>query len=80
MTWIKPHACPQMDYYRSIQEQEFPDDDLALLAQYMDVVSCLVPSLADEEAAAKVLWHPDLHLDNVFVDLNTHEITRVVDW
>ncbi|KAF7617594.1 hypothetical protein AFLA_006510 [Aspergillus flavus NRRL3357] len=31
-------------------------------------------------ASSNVLWHPDLHLDNVFVDPNTHEITSIIDW
>lgn len=69
-----------MNYYRSLQEQEIPEDGLALLTQYMNVASDLVPSSDDEAAISNVLWHPDLHLDNVFVDQNTHEITSIVDW
>lgn len=80
MTWIKSHASPRMNYYRSCQEHELPDDGLALLTQYMDVASYLVPSSTDEAATSNVLWHPDLHLDNVFVDPETHDITSIVDW
>jgi Ser/Thr protein kinase RdoA (MazF antagonist) len=68
-----------MNHYRSSQDHELPNDGLALLTQYMDVASYLVPPSTDEAAASKVLWHPDLHLDNVFVDPNTHRITRIVD-
>jgi hypothetical protein len=27
-----------------------------------------------------VLWHPDLHLDNVFVDPTSYEVAGIVDW
>ncbi|PYH85352.1 phosphotransferase enzyme family protein [Aspergillus uvarum CBS 121591] len=34
--------------------------------RYIKVAPFLVPSSTDEAANPKVLWHPDLHLDNVF--------------
>ncbi|KAL2368629.1 hypothetical protein RJZ57_006990, partial [Blastomyces gilchristii] len=34
----------------------------------------------DLEGSPSVLWHPDLHLNNVFVDPESHEITYIVDW
>ncbi|KAJ5130818.1 uncharacterized protein N7515_006857 [Penicillium bovifimosum] len=40
----------------------------------------LVPQPSDESSSANVLWHPDLHLDNIFVDPDTCQITRIVDW
>ena len=69
-----------MNYHRSCQDHELPDHGLALLTQYMDVAPYLVPSSTDKEATSNVLWHPDLHLDNVFVDPETHDITSIVDW
>lgn len=69
-----------MNYYRSCQKQELPEDGISLLMQYMDVASNLVPLSTDESTSANVLWHPDLHLDNIFVDPDTHQITRIVDW
>lgn len=80
IAWIKSHAKSRMNYYRSIRDHELPRDGLALLAQYMDVAPYLVPPPTDESATSNVLWHPDLHLDNMFVDPDTHEITRIVDW
>ena len=80
MTCSKLHASPRMNCHRSCQEYELPDDGLALLTQYMDVASYLIPSSTDEAATSNVLWHPDLHLDNVFVDSETHDITSIVDW
>lgn len=47
--------APQMNYHRSCQEHELPDDGLVLLTQYMDVASYLVPSSTDEAAISNVL-------------------------
>lgn len=80
MAWIKSHAVPRMNYYRSSQSKELPKDALALLKKYIDVAPHLVPPPTDESGYANVLWHPDLHLDNIFVDPDTHQITRIVDW
>jgi Phosphotransferase enzyme family len=80
MTWIKSYASPRMNYYRSSQDHELPNDGISLLAQYLDVAPYLVPSQTDEAALSNVLWHPDLHLDNVFVDPNTCKITCIIDW
>ncbi|KAE8408302.1 phosphotransferase enzyme family protein [Aspergillus pseudonomiae] len=80
IAWIKSHACPRMNYYRSDQEHELPDDGVALLTKYMDVAPYLIPSPINETAMSKVIWHPDLHLDNVFIDPDTYEITSIVDW
>ncbi|KAK2748573.1 hypothetical protein FQN57_000708 [Myotisia sp. PD_48] len=80
ITWIKAHATPRMNYFRSSQEHELPSDGLNLLNQYMDVAPYLIPPPTDEAASSKVLWHPDLHLDNMFVDPDTHKISCIVDW
>ncbi|KAI9837816.1 MAG: hypothetical protein M1819_006750 [Sarea resinae] len=80
LAWIKSAASPRMNYYRSIQDYELPEEGIALLTQYMHVAPHLVPPSMDGAAAANVLWHPDLHLDNVFVDPDTRQITRIVDW
>ncbi|OJJ37932.1 hypothetical protein ASPWEDRAFT_39644 [Aspergillus wentii DTO 134E9] len=78
ISWIEKHAKPRMNYHRSSQSPENPGDGLALLKQYMDVAPYLVPT--DKAASSNILWHPDLHLDNVFVNPDTHTITRIVDW
>lgn len=77
MALIKSHAAPRMNYYRSSQEKELPEDGIALLKNYINVAPHLAP---EESVNTNVLWHPDLHLDNIFVDPNTHQITRIVDW
>ena len=80
MAWIKSHTRARRNYYRPTKDPELPEDGLALLTQYMKVAPHLVPQSTDEAAISKVLWHPDLHLDNVFVDPDTHKITSIVDW
>ncbi|RAH85138.1 hypothetical protein BO86DRAFT_386666 [Aspergillus japonicus CBS 114.51] len=80
ISWVKAHARPRMNYYRSASDPELPEDGLHLLRQYMKVAPFLVPSSNDEAASSNVLWHPDLHLDNVFVDPLTHTITDIIDW
>lgn len=37
------------------------------------------PSTLDD-INASTLWHPDLYLDNVFVDGNTLQVTSIIDW
>lgn len=69
-----------MNYYRSPKHPELPEDALELLAKYEQVAPFLVPSRNNESAAANTLWHPDLHLDNIFVDPISHRITGIVDW
>ncbi|KAL3482146.1 kinase-like domain-containing protein [Aspergillus californicus] len=78
MTWIKAHAIPRMNHARSSQSQETPGDGLALLEKYNSVSPYLVPP--DDTSALSVLWHPDLHLDNIFVDPDSFQITRIIDW
>jgi hypothetical protein len=69
-----------MNYYRSPKPLELPEDALELLAKYDQVASVLVPSTNDESTATNTLWHPDLHLDNIFVDPVSHKLTGIVDW
>ncbi|EEP82721.1 predicted protein [Uncinocarpus reesii 1704] len=78
IAWIKKYASPRMNYYVSLKDPELPDQALALLLKYLEAIPHLIPN--DPEAATNVLWHPDLHLDNVFVDPATGKITSIIDW
>ncbi|KAJ0419544.1 kinase-like domain-containing protein [Aspergillus carlsbadensis] len=80
IAWIKKHATPRTNHYQPKPDQELPEDGISLLEKYMQVSSHLVPQPGDGPSSANVLWHPDLHLDNIFVDPETHRITRIVDW
>ncbi|KAL1871860.1 hypothetical protein Plec18167_007011 [Paecilomyces lecythidis] len=75
MAWIESHAAGRMNFYRSLSDHERPKDALSLLSQYLEMTSYVVP-----QDGRMALWHPDLHLNNVFVDPKTHEILRIVDW
>ncbi|KLJ08587.1 hypothetical protein EMPG_15980 [Blastomyces silverae] len=80
VAWIEKYASPRINYYVSPKESELPNQALALLSKYLKVAPYLVPSDNDSEAVANVLWHPDLHLDNIFVDPATCQITGIIDW
>jgi Ser/Thr protein kinase RdoA (MazF antagonist) len=76
----KDTCFPSNNYYRPSQNRELPEDGISLLEKYLDISSYLVPQPSDDRSSANVLWHPDLHLDNIFVDPNTFQITHIVDW
>ncbi|KAG2418684.1 hypothetical protein HFD88_001785 [Aspergillus terreus] len=78
--WIQTGATPRINHYRSSHDHERPTDALHLLDQYFAVAPYLIPAQTDEAAASNVLWHPDLHRDNVFVDPLTGQITSIIDW
>ncbi|KAF1851151.1 uncharacterized protein K460DRAFT_28798 [Cucurbitaria berberidis CBS 394.84] len=80
VSWIRNNAKFRMNYYRSPKDPELPEDAIHLLAKYEQVAPLLTPASNDESSATKLLWHPDLHLDNVFVDPVSHKITSIVDW
>jgi hypothetical protein len=80
MAWTKTYAVPRMNYYRPKPNRELPEDGISLFAKYMKISSYLVPQPSNEPRFSNVLWHPDLHLDNTFVDPDTCRINRIVDW
>ncbi|KAH8817179.1 hypothetical protein F5884DRAFT_874085 [Xylogone sp. PMI_703] len=73
--WAKVYARPQINPHRSIETADSPDDYISLLNRYLQVVSYLSP-----RAFRTSLLHPDLHLDNIFVDPDTRRITCIIDW
>lgn len=77
ISWIKKHACPRTNYYVSLKDSDLPEQALSVLSKYPEVAPYLIPN--DPKSTANVLWHPDLHLDNVFVDPATCEITSIID-
>lgn len=78
--FIGAHARPRMNYARSLTEPESPDEMLDLLDLYLRLAPVMVPPQSSDDTHSPTLWHPDLHLDNVFVDPESKQITRVVDW
>lgn len=52
---------------------------MAVLQDFTSVMSLIVPK--DEAYLASVLWHNDLHSENIFVDKDSPtEITGIIDW
>lgn len=80
MRFIKTHARPRMNYHRSSTEPELPEEVLNLLDRYLQLAPAMVPPLGTDDTHSPTLWHPDLHLDNVFVDPESKQITRIIDW
>lgn len=78
MRVIKARAQPRMNYHRSSTNPELPEETLDLLGKYLQLAPAMVPPA--ELTHSPTLWHPDLHLDNVFVDPETKQITRIIDW
>lgn len=80
LKFIKAHARPRMNYARSVTEPELPGDMVDLLDRYLRLAPAMVPPLTLDDTHSPTLWHPDLHLDNVFVDPKSKKITCVIDW
>lgn len=40
----------------------------------------MFPPKSLDDTHSPTLWHPDLHLDNIFVDPESQQITRIIDW
>ena len=78
--FIKACGHPRMNYARSLTEPELPEDMLALLARYLQLAPAMIPPPTLDVTQSSTLWHPDLHLNNVFVDPESKKITRIIDW
>ena len=83
MSYVEQHANPRLNYYRSTTEPERPSEATSLLERYLKIANAMIP-VHDPETSKHVtlstLWHPDLHLDNVFVDPNSKKLTSIIDW
>lgn len=73
--WAKVYTKPQINPSRSIETLVSPDEYVSLLEWYLQLVPYLAPS-----PFRTSLSHPDLHLDNIFVDPETKKITYIIDW
>src|SRR5258706_14272655 len=80
MKFIEMYARPHMNYARSLTEPELLEEVLDLLDRYLQLVPAMVPPQSTHDTHSPTLWHSDLHLDNIFVDPESKQITRVIDW
>lgn len=65
-----------MNYHRYMDSPETPSQYIALLEKYIT----LSPYLASWLELPNRISHPDLHLDNIFVDADTFRIASIIDW
>ncbi|KAJ5217349.1 hypothetical protein N7468_010357 [Penicillium chermesinum] len=76
--WATSHAMPRMNFHRSMEFPETSDDYIALVKKYMTLAPYLAASSNIEQSNR--ISHPDLHLDNIFIDPGTNRITCIIDW
>lgn len=69
-----------MNYFRD-DEPQLPSEMLDLIDKYLLVTPWSSGSAeVVKDLHTSVLWHPDLHLNNVFIDPETNVITDIIDW
>ncbi|KAG4435755.1 hypothetical protein IFR05_008769 [Cadophora sp. M221] len=78
--FLEQHGHPRLNYARSRVEPEQPEEMLELLDKYLKLTPAMVPPPTPDDIDASTLWHPDLHLDNIFIDPKTLQITSIIDW
>ncbi|RDL36868.1 uncharacterized protein BP5553_06220 [Venustampulla echinocandica] len=79
-TYVEEHGCQRMNYARVPRGLEDPRDMLELLDRYEKLALAMISPSVPEDLNASTLWHPDLHLQNIFIDPATMKITSVIDW
>ncbi|GES58153.1 phosphotransferase family protein [Aspergillus terreus] len=80
-TWARQHAHPRMNYYRSNTDSEMPSEYVDLIEKYLLVAPHITACDSDStDLLRPTLWHNDLHLNNIYVDLDTQTITSIIDW
>ncbi|RAL06576.1 uncharacterized protein BO97DRAFT_474195 [Aspergillus homomorphus CBS 101889] len=79
LSWAQSQARPRINPYRSIDKPESPEEYRSLLERYLRISPYLIPGPETGEPL-NTLSHPDLHLDNIFIDPDTNQITSIIDW
>ncbi|KXG46553.1 Aminoglycoside phosphotransferase [Penicillium griseofulvum] len=52
---------------------------LSVLRDFLEICPHILPT--DEKLSTGVIWHNDLHMHNIFVDIeNPSQITSIIDW
>jgi len=78
--FLEQYGHPRLNYARSRVEPEQPEEMLELLDKYLKLTPAMIPPPTPDGINDSTLWHPDLHLENLFVDPNTLQVTSVIDW
>lgn len=82
LRWARAHAKPRINPRHDLNKLEMPESFTSLLERYLALAPKLMPMKAssDPYIYCRTLSHPDLRLDNIFVDPDTKTITHVIDW
>ncbi|KAL2837153.1 hypothetical protein BJX68DRAFT_274245 [Aspergillus pseudodeflectus] len=80
MKWIERFAAPKPDNDPLVpsKTQNSPGSHISLLQRYVQVAPYLLAS--DSDVVASHIWHSDLHAGNIFIDINTCQISSIIDW
>lgn len=78
--YLREHNRPRMNFHRSNAEPQLPLEAVSVLERYLQLATCMVPPHGEQDTHSPTLWHPDLHLDNIFVDPESRQITSIIDW
>ena len=78
--FLEKYGRPRMNYARSRVELEQPEEMSELLDKYLKLTPAMIPPPTPDDIDASTLWHPDLHLDNLFINPSTLQVTSVIDW
>jgi hypothetical protein len=77
--WAEAYAKPRMNFWRSQEQPETPAEYISILQRFIKLAPHLIQEPSDMKPRNR-LCHPDLHLDNIFIDPQTKRITSIIDW
>ena len=72
-----------MNFFKSLTQPESPSEAISLLEKYLKVARAMIPThdpKTSEDMTSATLRHPDLHLNDIFVDPESRKITSIIDW
>ncbi|KAM5441111.1 hypothetical protein MferCBS31731_003899 [Microsporum ferrugineum] len=79
--WASRYARPRINYFRSNTDKESLHGYIDLIDKYLAVAPFITQNKPDiGNLLQSRLWHHDLHLNNIYIDSNSEEITSIIDW
>ncbi|KAL4876129.1 kinase-like domain-containing protein [Aspergillus karnatakaensis] len=77
--WAETYAEPKMNFRRSQAQPETPAEYISVIHRFMNIALHLVQDSLGKELGNR-LCYSDLHLDNIFIDPKSKQITAIIDW